>query len=250
MVEMKAEPPSLDQLLDEVNPPADNSDELIDISENVDMEEVISVMGQAGNGTLPSLTRERLKRQRRGNRMKVYDNGYIFTYDKDSSCGQRSFWRCERKNECPARVHTNPFTNQIIKRIHSHSHEPPNPEELPRWLLLKQEEGNTPPPEDHPQTPSPTGACVLLPCPPVLPAASSLQNPSQMIDQRHDVSVVAASEQDVAEPLKKRWRKSRNREPPADVVSVKELFLQHPTEFWELFEATRKMVHFLKGEEG
>ncbi|KAK5982083.1 hypothetical protein GCK32_015317 [Trichostrongylus colubriformis] len=68
----------------------------------------------------------------------------------DSSCGQRSFWRCERKNECPARVHTNPFTNQIIKRIHSHSHEPPNPEELPRWLLLKQDEGNTPPPEDHP----------------------------------------------------------------------------------------------------
>ena len=98
-----------------------------------------SVILQAINGVGSSTERViKRQRQRRGNRMKVYDNGYIFTYDKDSQCGQRSFWRCERKSECQARVHTNPVTNQIIKRINEHTHEPPNREDLPPWLVLNQ----------------------------------------------------------------------------------------------------------------
>ncbi|KAK6031450.1 FLYWCH zinc finger domain protein [Ostertagia ostertagi] len=249
---MAEQKPSLDQLLDGVGQQADNSNDLIDIGDNLNMEDVLSgVLNQTNNDSLSTLGRERLKRQRRGNRMKVFDNGYIFTYDKDSSCGQRSFWRCERKNECPARVHTNPFTNQIIKRLHSHSHEPPNPDELPPWLLLKGEDANTPPPGDyHSQTASPPGACVILPCP-MLPSASTLQNRCQQSDQ-HEVkpAVTEPEPEDMVEPPRKRSRKLKIREAPPDVVSVKELFLQHPTEFWELFEATRKMVHFLKGDEG
>ncbi|CAJ0607960.1 unnamed protein product [Cylicocyclus nassatus] len=252
--ESKTEAPFLEQLLDEVTPSANSSDGL-DISENINMEDVLNVLNQASVGGLPGISKERLKRQRRGNRMKVYDNGYIFTYDKDSSCGQRSFWRCERKNECPARVHTNPLTNQIIKRLHQHSHEPPNPDELPPWLMLKSEDGTTPPPADYAQTSSPPGTCVLFPCS-VLPGASStLQNLGQLIEQAEEKLAAATEteEGEMNEPPRKRTRKSKNREtgkPPADVVSVKELFLQHPTEFWELFEATRKMVEFLKGDEG
>ncbi|KAK6733458.1 hypothetical protein RB195_017293 [Necator americanus] len=256
MNETKPEAPFLEQLLDEVTPTVNSSEGFTDnIVDNINMEEVLNVLNQASAGGLPGISKERLKRQRRGNRMKVYDNGYIFTYDKDSSCGQRSFWRCERKNECPARVHTNPLTNQIIKRLHQHSHEPPNPDELPPWLLFKSEEGTTPPPQpstDYTQTASPPGACVLLPCP-MLPGGSAMQNLGQFIERTEEKLVIAEQEEETVEPPRKRPRKSKNRDsnkPPADVVSVKELFLQHPTEFWELFEATRRMVEFLKGEEG
>uniref|UniRef100_A0A158PC66 FLYWCH-type domain-containing protein n=1 Tax=Angiostrongylus cantonensis TaxID=6313 RepID=A0A158PC66_ANGCA len=218
MGDVKSEAPFLEQLLDEVTPSVDFTEGLIGIAENINMEE-------------------------------VYDNGYIFTYDKDSSCGQRSFWRCERKNECPARVHTNPLTNQIIKRLHQHSHEPPNPDELPPWLLFnKTEESGTSPREEYAQTSSPPGTCVLLPCP-VLPGTSAMQNLSHLIAQTEEKVIAGDREEDLVEPPRKRLRKLKNREPPTDVVSVKELFLQHPTEFWELFEATRKMVEFLKGDE-
>ncbi|KJH49194.1 FLYWCH zinc finger domain protein [Dictyocaulus viviparus] len=231
MGEVKTETPFLEQLLDEVTPSVDIPEGLGGIAENINMEEVINALQQANANNI------------------VYDNGYIFTYDKDSSCGQRSFWRCERKNECPARVHTNPLTNQIIKRIHQHSHEPPNPDELPPWLQFKNEERSTPPPGDYAHTSSPPGTCVLLPCP-MLPGASVMQNLSHLIDQTEEKGIVNEREEEIFELPRKKSRKMRNREATTDIASLKEVFLQHPTEFWELFEATRKIVEFLKPDEG
>ncbi|VDO67023.1 unnamed protein product [Heligmosomoides polygyrus] len=204
MAEAKAEAPCLKQLLDEVTPSADTSDGLMGIADNINMEDVLSVLNQASNGSLGDVL-------------------------------------------------------QIIKRLHSHSHEPPNPDELPPWLLLKSEDGDTPPPGDYVQTATPPSACVLLPCP-VLPAASSIQNLAQLIEQAEEKVVTTAEAEEesatppatTSEPPRKRRRRSKQKEvrAPADVVSVKELFLQHPAEFWELFETTKKMVRFLKGEEG
>ncbi|KAL6733113.1 hypothetical protein Aduo_003794 [Ancylostoma duodenale] len=102
------------------------------------------------------------------------------------------------------------------------------------------------------QTSSPPGTCVLLPCP-VLSGGSTIQNFGQLIDHTEDNLSVAEPEEDVVEPPRKRTRKSKSRvstKLPPDVVSVKELFLQHPAEFWELFETTRKIMEFLRGEEG
>ncbi|KAK6051767.1 FLYWCH zinc finger domain protein [Cooperia oncophora] len=228
MTEEKSGETFLGQLLDEVNQTNDNSDELNEIGENLNMEGVLSVLSQANDSPLSGFGTDRFKRQRRGNRMKVYDNGYIFTYDKDSSCGQRSFWRCERKNECPARVHTNPFTNQIIKRIHGHSHEPPNTDDLPPWALVKNEESNTPPPGvcSHTASVSPPDTRVLFPSPVTLtPSAPARLNPSQPTEQvaeeKPSVAAAAQPEENVAEPPRKRARKPRSKEAPADVVSVK-----------------------------
>lgn len=71
MAEAKAEAPCLKQLLDEVTPSADTSDGLMGIADNINMEDVLSVLNQASNGSLGAISKERLKRQRRGNRMKV-----------------------------------------------------------------------------------------------------------------------------------------------------------------------------------
>ncbi|EYB83043.1 hypothetical protein Y032_0344g3077 [Ancylostoma ceylanicum] len=101
------------------------------------------------------------------------------------------------------------------------------------------------------QTSSPPGTCVLLPCP-ALSGGSTIQNFGHLIEQAEENLSVAEPEEEIVEPPRKRTRKSKNRDSsklPPDVVSVKELFLQHPTEFWELFEATRKVMEFLRGEE-
>ncbi|KAJ1358735.1 hypothetical protein KIN20_017237 [Parelaphostrongylus tenuis] len=77
-----------------------------------------------------------------------------------------------------------------------------------------------------------------------------MQNLSHLIEQTEEKAVSSGEhEEELVESPRKRPRKLKSREQPTDVVSVKELFLQHPTEFWELFEATRKMVDFLKGAE-
>ncbi|CAD6188213.1 unnamed protein product [Caenorhabditis auriculariae] len=123
------------------------SHDMLDLfSGGVDIQKVLEALTTPANpiGVLskairPNEKRSVMRRYRRGNRKKVIDNGYVFTYDKDSSCGRRSFWRCERKSECPARVHTDPVTKSVLKRIHEHNHEPPSPEELPSWLKTEED---------------------------------------------------------------------------------------------------------------
>ncbi|GMR42047.1 hypothetical protein PMAYCL1PPCAC_12242 [Pristionchus mayeri] len=54
-------------------------------------------------------------------RFRLTDNGFVFRFDKNSVGGERQFWRCERKNECAARIHTD-MKGTIVKRIHHHTH--------------------------------------------------------------------------------------------------------------------------------
>ncbi|KAF8358255.1 flh-2 [Pristionchus pacificus] len=63
-------------------------------------------------------------------RFKLTDNGFVFRFDKNSVCGERQFWRCERKSECAARIHTD-MKGTIVKRINYHTHEAnPNPDQV------------------------------------------------------------------------------------------------------------------------
>ncbi|KAJ1358734.1 hypothetical protein KIN20_017236 [Parelaphostrongylus tenuis] len=70
MGEVKTEAPFLEQLLHEVTPSMDFADGLIGIAENINMEEVINALHQANSNSLTMLGKDRMKRQRRGNRMK------------------------------------------------------------------------------------------------------------------------------------------------------------------------------------
>ncbi|KAF1761717.1 hypothetical protein GCK72_009973 [Caenorhabditis remanei] len=63
-------------------------------------------------------------------REKVYADGYIMSFDKKSCCGTKFFWRCERKNDCNARMHSDIATREIVRKLHPHNHEKPSPEEL------------------------------------------------------------------------------------------------------------------------
>lgn len=48
-------------------------------------------------------------------------NGYLFVFDRTSSCGTTKFWRCERKSECKARIHTR--DGIVIKTVNEHIHD-------------------------------------------------------------------------------------------------------------------------------
>ncbi|EGT52231.1 CBN-FLH-2 protein [Caenorhabditis brenneri] len=63
-------------------------------------------------------------------REKVYADGYIMSFDKKSCCGTKYFWRCERKNDCNARMHSDIVTREIVRKLHPHNHDKPSPEEL------------------------------------------------------------------------------------------------------------------------
>ncbi|CAI2350688.1 unnamed protein product [Caenorhabditis sp. 36 PRJEB53466] len=79
-------------------------------------------------------------------RVKVFANGYFMTFDKVSSCQKKHFWRCEYKNTCKARMHTDILSEmvrstascatpvsvptQILQFIHDHNHNPPTDDEI------------------------------------------------------------------------------------------------------------------------
>lgn len=63
-------------------------------------------------------------------REKVYADGFIMSFDKKSCCGTKYFWRCERKNDCNARMHSDIETREIVRKLHPHNHSKPSPEEL------------------------------------------------------------------------------------------------------------------------
>ncbi|CAB3403601.1 unnamed protein product [Caenorhabditis bovis] len=88
------------------------------------------------NNKTPQVAKEKEKVYKpRNTRMKVYAQGYFMTFDKESSCGKKHFWRCERKNECPARMHTEVNQNVILKMIHEHNHQKPTEAELAFYNL-------------------------------------------------------------------------------------------------------------------
>lgn len=68
-------------------------------------------------------------------RLKVFSNGFFMTFDKISSCGNKHFWRCEYKNTCKARMHTDINSEKIVTYIHEHNHSAPTEEEVKLYGL-------------------------------------------------------------------------------------------------------------------
>ncbi|CAO4369967.1 unnamed protein product [Caenorhabditis nigoni] len=91
-----------------------------------------TAVSSSSSGTvisIPSLMNEP-EYKPRNIREKVYADGFIMSFDKKSCCGTKYFWRCERKNDCNARMHSDIVTREIVRKLHPHNHEKPSPEEL------------------------------------------------------------------------------------------------------------------------
>ena len=64
-----------------------------------------------------------VRESQRGKR-KFVENGYSYVFDRRSRDGEMLFWRCDQKSDgCPARLHTDTATDQVIKRMHDHAHD-------------------------------------------------------------------------------------------------------------------------------
>ncbi|KAF1756839.1 hypothetical protein GCK72_013293 [Caenorhabditis remanei] len=81
-------------------------------------------------GLLPQVKTEPGAPEPKKARLKVFSNGFFMTFDKISSCKMKHFWRCEYKNTCKARMHTDIESEKIVTYIHDHNHTPPTPEEV------------------------------------------------------------------------------------------------------------------------
>uniref|UniRef100_A0A8R1DX20 FLYWCH-type domain-containing protein n=1 Tax=Caenorhabditis japonica TaxID=281687 RepID=A0A8R1DX20_CAEJA len=66
----------------------------------------------------------------RGPRERVFFDEHLYIFDKFSYDGKKKFYRCERKNSCPARLHTPCDTDRVIHKVQSHNHAVPFPAEL------------------------------------------------------------------------------------------------------------------------
>ncbi|GMT18108.1 hypothetical protein PFISCL1PPCAC_9405 [Pristionchus fissidentatus] len=77
-----------------------------------------TVAGRMGMG---KITMPPLEVKKKMPRFRMEDGGFAFRFDKNSTCGTRKFWRCERKQECTARIHTD-MEGNVIKRINFHTH--------------------------------------------------------------------------------------------------------------------------------
>lgn len=57
-------------------------------------------------------------------RRKFSDGGFLYVFDKTSSCNSKKFWRCdhtiEGQQRCKARIHTQ--DDVVIKKINEHCH--------------------------------------------------------------------------------------------------------------------------------
>ena len=52
---------------------------------------------------------------------KFSHEGYLYVFDKASRRNESfQFWRCERKSECKARLHT--LNEQVVRAINEHAH--------------------------------------------------------------------------------------------------------------------------------
>ncbi|CAL2039637.1 unnamed protein product [Caenorhabditis brenneri] len=66
----------------------------------------------------------------RGSRERVLFDNYMFVFDKLSYDAKKKFFRCERKNTCPARIHTPYDSERVIQRVQTHNHPAPTSNEL------------------------------------------------------------------------------------------------------------------------
>lgn len=66
----------------------------------------------------------------RGTRERILFDGHLFTFDKLSYDCKKRFYRCERKNVCPARVHTPIDCDRVIHKAQMHNHPPPTENDL------------------------------------------------------------------------------------------------------------------------
>ena len=55
--------------------------------------------------------------------MRVHQ-GHIFQFDKLSADGGKKYWRCEKRKECHARMHTDSETDEVLQRVGVHTHAP------------------------------------------------------------------------------------------------------------------------------
>ncbi len=55
---------------------------------------------------------------------KIVDNSFVYQFDKYSKDGSLKFWKCERREICKSRLHTDSATGDVIKRPAEHSHAP------------------------------------------------------------------------------------------------------------------------------
>ena len=59
--------------------------------------------------------------QTKQQKQKFTHNGYLYVFDKHSKRDVSiKFWRCEKKNECKARLHTR--NDRVVKELNEHSH--------------------------------------------------------------------------------------------------------------------------------
>jgi len=54
---------------------------------------------------------------------KFCQDGYFYIFDRFSVDKSRKFWRCERKKDCKARLHTDAVTSNVEKIVDVYSHD-------------------------------------------------------------------------------------------------------------------------------
>ena len=53
---------------------------------------------------------------------KLEIDGFVYIFEKNNAIDTIKFWRCERKNECRGRIHTDP-DNNFLKIVTEHTHD-------------------------------------------------------------------------------------------------------------------------------
>ncbi|KAI3411192.1 hypothetical protein GPALN_003275 [Globodera pallida] len=56
------------------------------------------------------------------NKEKLRFDGFLYTFDKFNADNRIKFWRCEQKDECRGRIHTD-LNNNFLKLVTAHTHE-------------------------------------------------------------------------------------------------------------------------------
>ena len=153
---------------------------------------------------------------------KFAHEGFLYVFDKKSKRDQSiSFWRCERKNECKARIHT--MNTEVIKEINEHSH----------GSSLASVE------------------VALVKSAVRSRAALSREQPSAIVNSCIENASQAAqafsSGDDAMKQIVRRMRNRMNIAPP-NPVNARELII--PNEFKEYFNASGERENFLIADSG
>lgn len=71
----------------------------------------------------------------RGIRERVLFDEHLYVFDKCSYDSKKRFFRCERKNTCPARIHTPFDAERVIHKVQVHNHPPPTTFDLAHYNI-------------------------------------------------------------------------------------------------------------------